>query len=132
MHESRRYRVRCRLFHERYGADRGANQRRNRSLARRVPTRDNGKRILKIIFIRLLLFGHSYWVSDLIGVPLSKLIGVGVSVLIGVSLHPTVDRRPAHCVPFHQLSHFSALPVCLENIISYTVRVLQWLPVASA
>ncbi|HBY5568209.1 TPA: hypothetical protein MIY08_29105 [Klebsiella pneumoniae] len=34
-----------RLFHERYGADRGANQRRNRSLARRVPSRDNDKRI---------------------------------------------------------------------------------------
>ncbi|HBY6014466.1 TPA: hypothetical protein MIZ71_17465 [Klebsiella pneumoniae] len=45
LHESRRYRVRLRLFHERYGADRGANQRRNRSLARRVPSRDNDKRI---------------------------------------------------------------------------------------
>lgn len=44
-------RVRFRLFHERYGAERGAIKRRTSELARRVPSRDNATEMMKKIIL---------------------------------------------------------------------------------
>ncbi len=44
-------RVRFRLFHERYGAERGAIKRRTSELARRVPSMDNATDMMKKIIL---------------------------------------------------------------------------------